>query len=371
MQGRKCGMQNAECGIARKPSSRFRILHSAFRIFTFAWLAVLAPQLTACSREGSSPDAFLVAVVVPGSTADQGWNYSAKEGAELIQRELGLVEPVSFIENVESSQRKSVLRSYGRKGYDLVFCHGYEFHQVVKEVVDEFPETRFVVSGYDQPDERFGSIVYQLGEAAYLCGVIAAHATESGHVGFIAAQRVPPVVLCHDGFRKGFLDTKPDGEVRDPQYIEGANPWEDSAAAKVRTQAMLRNREPAPIDVLFQNADAASRGIFVAVEEHPQRIFVFGANRDQNDTSATSKVLASAVIRVDDAFLRVARAVRNGTFEVKVHSETLATGGIDCVLSPRLADLVGDEKATAIIERVAAAKDGIIRGAIEPYDHVD
>lgn len=338
----------------------------------FGVMFILAAGLAGCDRSSTGTSdrgdgAFRVAVVVPGSTADMGWNYSAKEGAERIERELKLSEPVSLLENVAASQRKSALREYGRSGYRLVICHGYEFNQVVKEIAGEFPKTVFVVSGYDQPDDRFGSIVYQLGEGAYLCGAVAAKVTRTGCVGFIAAQQVPPVELCYLGFRNGFLAYRPDGTVRDAVYIDGVNPWEDAAAARVKTQALLATQAPAPIDVLFQNADAASRGIFEAVEAHPGRIFVFGANRDQNDTTATGKVLASAVIHVDQAFERVARAVQAGTYKPHVESETVASGVIDCVLNPKLDEMVGAETAALCRAVVAEARAALVARTVNPY----
>lgn len=322
-------------------------------------------QGSTSGAKGERP--FRVAVVVPGSTADGGWNYSAKEAAEHLQQELKLAEPVSFVENVEASKRKAVLRDYGRDGYNLVFCHGYEFNQVVKEIASEFPGTRFIISGYDQPDPNFGSIVYQLGEAAYLCGAVAAKVTRTGQVGFIAAQPVPPVELCYRGFRNGYLAYRPDGQVREPVYIEGNRPWEDSTAAKVKTRLLLAGSDPAPIDVLFQNADAASRGIFEAVEEHPGRVFVFGANRNQNDTRATKRILGSAVIHIDRAFLRAAQEVRAGTYRPHVESETVKSGVIECVLNPRLAELVGEETAAACREVVEDARKRLVEGEVDPY----
>lgn len=333
------------------------------------WLVLMTLSATACNREAgkvdTGGDAFRVAVVVPGSTADGGWNYSAKQGAERIREELDLsADQVSFVENVEASKRKALLRDYGRDGFKLVICHGYEFNPVVREVAGEFLRTAFVVSGYDEPDERFGSVVYQLGEAAYLCGAMAAQVTQTGHVGFIAAQPVPTVELCYRGFRNGFIAFKPEGRVREPVYIEGSRPWEDSTAAKAKTAAMLQVREPSPIDVLFQNADAASRGIFEAVEAHAGPIFVFGANRDQNGTNATRKVLASAVIHVDEAFVKLARQVRAGEYRPHLEVETVKSGIIDCVLSPRLVDLIGPEKAEACRKAVDQARRALVAGEI-------
>jgi basic membrane lipoprotein Med (substrate-binding protein (PBP1-ABC) superfamily) len=334
-----------------------------------AWCGVLAAAASGCDRASAGKDGggFKVAVVIPGSTADQGWNYSAREGAERIGRELRLAEPVSIVENVVASQRKSTLRDYGRNGYRLVICHGYEFNQSVKEVAPDFPETIFIVSGYDQPDPGFGSIVYQLGEAAYLCGSLAARVSRTGCAGFIAAQQVPPVELCYRGYRAGFLAVRPDARVREPVYIDGVNPWEDSAAAKVKTQALLATREPCPVDVLFQNADAASRGVFEAVEQQPAGVFVFGANRDQNATTATSRVLASAVIRVDEAFLRAAREVQAGTYRPHVQSETVASGVIDCVVNPKLEQLIGAEPAAAARAAVSKAREDLVAGRVHPF----
>lgn len=341
-------------------------LKQCLAIITLAILTLtVACNRNANDSQGSKP--FRVAVVVPGSTADQGWNYSAKQGAEQIQKELQLTEPVSFIENVEQSQRKPVLRDYGREGYSLVICHGYEFHQNVKEVAPEFPATTYIVSGYDLSEKDFGSIVYQLGQAAYLCGAIAARVTQTGHVGFIAAQPVPPVRLCHLGFKNGFLKYRSDGTVRPPVYIEGTHPWEDSVAAKDKTTALLRAADPKPIDVLFQNADAASRGIFEAVQQHDGRIFVFGCNRDQNDTTATTKVLASAVIHVDRAFVRAAKAVRDGTYKPHVESETVKSGVIDCVLNPKLNQLVGKETAESCQTILEQARIELIEHHVDPY----
>ncbi len=331
--------------------------------------------IAGCDRAaGDKPEggAFKVAVVIPGSAADAGWNYSAKEGAERIQRELKLPPgDVSVVENVSASQRKSSLRDYGRNGYRLVICHGYEFNQPVKEIAADFPKTTFIVSGYDRPDAHFGSIVYQLGEAAYLCGALSSQVSRTGCAGFIAAQQVPPVELCYRGFRNGFLQHRPDGRVRDAVYIDGMNPWEDSGAAKVKTQALLAAVQPCAVDVLFQNADAASRGIFEAVEQftpagNAAPVFVFGANRDQNATTATSKVLASAVIRVDEAFLRAARQVQAGTYQPHVESETVASGTIDCVINPGLERMVGPESAARCRQVVAKARQELLAGRVDP-----
>ncbi len=355
---------------AAEPLSDSMNNHRTCRCSGFLLLLTLAGGLgsAGCDRSGASATGggsgggFRVAVVVPGTTADGGWNYSAKEAAGAIERELQLAAPVSFVENVEQSRRKAMLRDYAREGYRLVICHGYEFNQVVKEIAGDFPQTMFVISGYDQPDPRFGSIVYQLGEAAYLCGAMAAKITQTGHVGFIAAQQVPPVELCYQGFRSGFLKHRPDGSVRSPVYIEGSHPWEDSAAAKEKTTSLLRVRDPAPIDVLFQNADAASRGIFEAVEQQSGRVFVFGCNRDQNDTTATTKVIASAVIHVDRAFVRVARAVRDGVYKPHIESETIASGVIECIPSPKLRQLVGAAQADAALVAMSAAREEIVSG---------
>lgn len=337
-------------------------------------LCCVGLSIAGCDKtsDGFDVDGFQMAVVMTGATADAGRNDGVKKAAERLEHELQLAEPVSVYENTTASQAESVLREYARGGCDLVICHGYEWHQPVREVAPDFPDTMFVISGYDQPSPHFGGIVYQLGEAAYLCGAMAAHVSQTGCAGFIAAQRVPPVERCYRGFRNGLLQHRPQAAVREPVYVGGPNPWDDSAAAKVKTQALLASDEPCRIDVLFQYADAAGRGIFEAVEQHTaahpeQPVFVFGSNRDQNGTTASPRVLASAVIHVDKAFLRVAREVRAGTYTPHVQSETVATGAIDCIIHPELEAMVGPERAAACREVVEQARRALKAGAIDAY----
>lgn len=315
------------------------------------------------SRTGTG-EPFRVAIVVPGSLADKGWNYSAKEAADRIAAELQISPKV--LEKIGASERKTVLRNLARDRTQLIICHGYEFNSVVKELAPEFPSVQFVVSGYGEADPGFLSIVYDLGEAAYVCGVIAGVVSETGHVGFVAAQKTPPVVMCYAGFREGFLSRRPDGTVRPPVYVEGENPWEDATAAKIKTEALLRADQPAPVDVLFQNTDTASSGVFEAVAEAPRRVFVFGANRDQNDNPSTDRVLASAVIRVDQAFLEAARQAQTGKAHHGLVRHDMLSGVVDCVLNPSLNDLVGEQTAEQVRAAVAEARQKILRGELRP-----
>lgn len=305
---------------------------------------------------------FSVAVVIPGSVADMGWNYAAKEAADAIARELDVTPKV--IDRVGASEHKTVLRNLARDGTRLIFCHGYEFNAAVRQLAGEFPETQFVISGYDQPGEDFLSLEFDLSEAAYICGAIAAASTETGCVGFIAAQPTPPVALCYEGFARGFRAQLPDGIIRPPVYIEGPNPWEDAATAKIKTQAMLRSVDPAAVDVLFQNTDTASAGVFEAVAESSRRVFVFGANRDQNDNPSTENVLASAVIHVDRAFLAVAEDVAQGTRPTGHRLLGVNSGVVDCVLNPRLDALLGEDAAATIRKSAAQAIQQVRDGGI-------
>lgn len=326
------------------------------RPYLAAWVGLITTvsgcDLKSTGRPARGGDAPLtVAVVIPGSVADMGWNYAAREAADAIAREFNITPKV--IDRVGASEHKTVLRNLARDGTRLIFCHGYEFNAAVRQLAGEFEGTHFVISGYDQPGTNFLSLEYDLSEAAYVCGVIAAVASETGCVGFIASQKTPPVALCFDGFRRGFLEARPAGVVREPVYIEGPNPWEDAATAKIKTQALLRAADSAAVDVLFQNTDTASVGVFEAVAESSRRVFVFGANRDQNDTPSTRNVLASAVIHVDRAFLEVVREVAAGRRGSGYRRLDAASGVIDCVLNPRLDALVGAPAAEQI--RMASA----------------
>ena len=87
---------------------------------------------------------FKVAMLLPGSISDAGWNALAYEGLVAIEKELDA--EISHAETRTPSDQEEQFRSYALDGYNLVFGHGYEFQDPAKAVAADFPETIFITS---------------------------------------------------------------------------------------------------------------------------------------------------------------------------------------------------------------------------------
>ena len=98
----------------------------------------------------------------------------------------------------------------------------------------------------------------------------------------------------------------------------------------------------------FQERGRGEPGVFEAVKETNEAaptdklrstVWVFGSNSDQNGNNICGDyTLGSAVIRLDMAFGRVAKAVQEGTFVPGLVKENLANGVCVAVLNPKLID---------------------------------
>ncbi len=265
-----------------------------------------------------------------------------------IQDSLGA--EVSHVETRTPAEFEEAFRDYARRGFRLVFGHGFEFQDAAARVGAEFPQTVFITTSGSTVRPNVSPMVFRLEEGTYLAGMLAGGVTRSGRVGFVGGIKLPPVEGTFLGFAGGARAVRADVDVAQA-YIGN---FEDVAAAKEHALAQIRRGA----DVIIHNADAASYGVFRAARENPG-VLALGANKDQNGV-APDVILASATLDVPHALLLVARQVRDGTFRPGVMFFGIRDGVVDLVLNEAL----GDRVPPALRRRIAAARDSVIAGTL-------
>ena len=149
-----------------------------------------------------APAALRVALVLPGSISDKGFNQSAYEGLLMIESELGA--ETAFSENTPVADFQQVYRSYGDQGYDVIIGHGFEFGEVALEIAPEYPDTYFVVTNNPEAAAaNVSSVQPNSKDAAYLAGYLAGLMTESNKLGAVAGFDFPVIVAQMEGFKLG------------------------------------------------------------------------------------------------------------------------------------------------------------------------
>jgi basic membrane lipoprotein Med (substrate-binding protein (PBP1-ABC) superfamily) len=262
--------------------------------------------------------------------------------------------PVSNVEARTPGEQEEQLRTYAAQKYRVIFGHGFEFQDAAERVAREFPEAVFVITSGHRVAGNVVPLVFRLGEASYLAGMVAGTLSQTGRIGFVGGIELPPVRQGYQAWEAGARAVNPAIQSRET-YL---NNFDDAVAGREAALAMIR----LGVDMLHHNADAAGLGVFQAARESPG-VYVFGANADQSGL-APDRVVGSAVIDLPRAFLLIAREVREGRFTPRVESFGLESGVVRYVPNPALDSLI----PSGLKAWLAAAHDSIIAGALRVTD---
>jgi basic membrane protein A len=311
-------------------------------------VALVAATLAACGRaKGPQPHGILkVALLTAGPISDSGWNAGAYEGLKAIEKELSA--EVSHVTVKTPSEFEEQFRAHASSGYDLCFGHGLESQHAAARVAKEYPQTVFVTTSGSRTAKNLAPIVFELEQAAYLCGLAAGRMSKTAKAGMVGGVELPSIESTFLAFEGGLVAGNPGAKAT--AVFTGS--FEDVAGAKTAALALADQG----CDFLFQNADAAALGVFRAAAE--RGIYSFGTNKDQN-TLAPS-VLASAVIDMPRAFVATARRVKEGRFDGKPLRYGLASGVISFVWNPALVSKV----PAPVIDEVQATRARIEAGTL-------
>ena len=328
------------------PRMRFHIVRATLL------LAVLAcggdAARTDSTGAGGGDAEFRVALLHPGPTSDNSWNWGAAQGLARIKDSLGA--RTSAIQTRTPAEFEENFRQYGAQGYDLVIGHGFEYQDAAVRVAPEFPKTVYVTTSGNQVGRNLAGIEFDFEAPSYLAGLLAGAVTKTGVVGTIGGTELPPVKRSFAAFVAGAKASRPTVQVLG-SYIGN---WDDVNAGKEQALAQIGRRA----DVIFQNADAAGLGVFQAARER-RGVLVFGSNADQNGV-APEVTVGSVVIDLPRAFMLVARDVKEGRFQPRVYRLGGKEGVVTLVLNPARKDLVTPAMQAAL----DSARAGLESGAI-------
>ncbi len=294
---------------------------------------------------------FKIGLITPGKVSDKGWNASALDGVQRIGKELGAsVTPP--VEGPAPSEVAGALRGLAQDGNQLIFLHASEFDDAAASVAPDFPNVTFVVVGGRQVLPNLTPIQFAAGQATYLAGMLAGGMSKTGKVGCIGAAKIPIVEECFASFKKGAIAANPKADVR----VAFTGDENDAGKAKQQAQAFL----DAGVDVLMHNANAAGQGVAQAVSGKPGTYFI-GANADQSDL-ATPQNLGSFIVDAPNAYVAVARAVKDGKANGKAYPSGLKEKALYLKYNSRFAGTIPPN----LKAQIAKAQENIIAGKIDP-----
>jgi len=315
-------------------------------------LVAIALVLAACGKEGGEAGGKAgpkVALVLPGSADDKGFNQTAYEALAVLESEFNA--GTAYSENTAVSEFEQAFRDYAEQGYDIIIGQGFEFGDVTMKVAPDYPDTVFLVTNNpDVKGDNAQGLQPKSWEAAYLAGVAAATVSQSGKIGGIAGFEFPVIVAQMEAFKLGARSVDPDIDVT----LSYLGSFEDVEKAKETARAMISDG----VDVLYHIADAAGLGVIQAAQESGIRAIGWG--KDQNDV-APDTVFTSQIVDQTKMIVEGVRSVEEGTFDGKPRFFGLDSPVLGLAPIRALPDDLAAEVQTAVDQ----AKQAILDGEVE------
>ena len=308
--------------------------------------------LLSCARgpesRVASPASFKVGLLTPGSVNDNGWNAIAYDGLQRIAKDLGAA--ISHQETKTPAEFEEGFRSYGASGFNLAFGHGFEFQDAALAAGRQYPNTVFITTSGKSVAHNVAPMVFELEQATYLLGVIAARESKTGKAGLVGGINLPSIASTFLAFKAGAQSENPKFEVKE---VYTGN-FDDIGAAKLATLSLVN----AGCDFVFHQANEAGRGVFQACQE--RKVRCFGSNKNQNDL-APDVIVASAVLDVPSAFVAMAKTVRDHRFKPGVQYFGMNEGIVSLVWNDRLKSAMQPSTVAEVEKVERGIRDGSVK----------
>src|SRR4029077_3197003 len=182
-------------------------------------------------------------------------------GRLYVQKMLGSKVQTTYKENVFSNaQVPQIVAGLVRDGYQMIFATSFGMLEfgVNGQLWKKYPKVIFEQATGLQVEKNQAEYFGSAEDTIYLSGMAAGAATKKGVVGYVVPFGTPEVVRHTNAFTLGAQATHPGAKVK----IVWTNAWVSPPKETAAAQALAS----AGVDVLGQNVDTPSTGVFA--EKH-------------------------------------------------------------------------------------------------------
>ncbi|MCM3586140.1 BMP family ABC transporter substrate-binding protein [Mesobacillus maritimus] len=247
--------------------------------------------LGGCGQPLATGEIQKVGLLVPETIDDQVWGTAGYHGLLKIQSRFNI--DVFYKEGINSKPLvEAAVQEFSTQGVNLIYGHGNEYAAYFNQISEEYPDIHFVSFNGDAKNKNTTSLNFDAYAMGFFGGMVAAHMTETKHLGVIAAFEWQPEV---EGFYEGAAFY--DDEVNVDIYYVGH--WDnDQKALDILEKAL-----DGGADVIYPAGDGYNVPVIERVKE--RGLYVVGYISDQSDLGE-STVLTSTVQHVDVLYELVA-----------------------------------------------------------------
>ena len=300
-----------------------------------------------------------------GGVDDKSFNATAWKGVLDAMGKYGVEG--SFLESEQQTDYEKNINSYLAEGdCAIIIGIGYNISAATKAAAEANPNQKFgmIDDAYDPILPNVAASVYNIDQATYLLGYLAASQTKTGILGTYVGMLFPSTANFMDGFYNGMMKYN---EVHgtsvkligwNPETYSGLEVGNFNDVDKGKTITLGLLDEGA--DIIMPVAGPVGAGTLAAVKE--RGALMVGVDTDwsvlYDDDFAY--VLGSALKRMDFWLLNTVGTVVDGTFAGNTFVGTLENEGVGIAIGVDFQDTIDP----AIIAEIEQLQADIIAGTI-------
>jgi basic membrane protein A len=326
------------------------------------WLSLLALPLilSGCTTRDLTAEAgekkTRVGIVFDiGGKDDRSFNAAAYQGVLRAKAELPIT--LRDVEPGDPTSIEPAQRAFAQYGYNLTIGVGFAQGPILQEVAKDYPQLHFAIIDYPTDLPNVAGLLFKEHEGSFLVGMIAAHTSKTGILGFVGGMDIPLIHKFAVGYEEGARYVNP--HIRILRNYVGITDAAWNNPSKGRELANAQYEQGA--DVIFQAAGNSGLGVFDAAESYKK--FAIGVDANQNWIKP-GYILTSMVKRIDNAVFSLVKDETEGKFQGGVHIYGLDNDGVGYALDEYNRHLI----PPAVIEKVEQARRDIIAGKIKVTD---
>ncbi len=316
---------------------------------TFIFLLLLTLVLSSCAKDNTVIDdnykdkdgtsgkkRINVAILTSHSGIDDGsFNQNIYEGV------LGFLDEYknATVCNIQVSKtsKEAIFESLIKviKDYDVFILSGFQFSELSEIAIDNQDKKFIIVDGkVDEDDGKILSNVLYLNfkeqESGFLAGIVAANETKTGKVAIVNGIAYPSNVNYQYGFMAGVNYSNhnfaTDVDIVEIESLSGTDindnnvggnyvgSFNDDSSAKFVAEELIAES----VDIIMVATGASGAGVFSAVKESEEDIFVIASDVDQYDygfVDGDNIVKTSALKSMDVSVKRALLSIADGSFK--------------------------------------------------------
>lgn len=296
-----------------------------------------------------------------GGLGDRSYNDSAYNGLQKAEKELDM--EIRAVEPEDISEGEKYLTELARSGYDLIITLEIGHADVLENVADQFPDTRFAIFNTTVDKPNVTSVIFKEHEGSFLAGALAAMVTKDSEIKGINDEKIIGFIggIDSPGINKFLVGYEEGAHVIDSD-IKIISGYTNSFADPGKGKEMALTQIEQGADIIYQVAGGTGEGVINAAKE--KGVFAIGVDSDQ-DGIAPGNVLTSMLKRADRAVYNLCTALNEGTLqETDVMALGLKEGGVELSEMKYTRDMIPAE----YLEKIKELKLDVSSGGINVTD---